>query len=111
MNWYKKAVVQINNYVAEYLTSLNTINKSDVIEANKTIIEVIGIEVNDILISKTMSTGQDKNYKVESINPDFSVNLLAMETQRKMPNVNLYDPAIKNVGGRKRKNLPRWEKI
>ena len=65
--------------------------------------------------------GPDKNYKVESINLPptnvgtledlntlrkrpayYSVNLLAIETQRRMPNVNLFNPM--------KQNQPSWRK-
>ena len=102
MNWYKKS--SMNSQLLSYLSLLDTRNKKNAEKANEIILRALNIQVGDILRSTAgMSSGIDKNYKVESINPDFSVNLLAMETSREMPNVKLYDFT--------KRNAPRWEKI
>lgn len=78
-------------------------------DANKMILEQLGgLKENDTLepiqgIQGSMS-GLDNKYTVISVNPDFTVNLLATVTQRQMPNSQLF-------GYDKRNNIvPRWKK-
>ena len=104
MNWYKKA--QLDPNLLYELGRLDTRGKADKVKANEIILRALNIQIGDILRGVGgggMSSGIDKNYKVLSINPDFSVNLFAMETKREMPNAALYD-FIKH-------NMPRWEKV
>ena len=99
MNWYKKAQIDINGQ----LSLLDTRTRADTLKANDLILKTLNIQIGDILRSKAgMSSGPDKNYEVKSINPNLSVNLLALETNRPMPNVNLFNPI--------KKNQPAWEK-
>lgn len=101
MNWYKKAEQSPDLFMQ--LSKLDTRVKQDKVKANELILRSLNINVGDILTSTTgMSSGVDKNYEVKSINPDFSVNLFATETQRPMDNVNLYNFS--------KMNRPAWEK-
>jgi hypothetical protein len=102
MNWYKKAQDNSSN-IPTQLSLLDTRGKKDKAKANEIILKFLNIKCGDILKSTTgMSSGIDKNYKVQSINQDFSVNLFAIESGREMSNVNLYDFA--------KHNMPAWEK-
>jgi hypothetical protein len=104
MNWYRQA--ETTNELLELLErlkNLDTRSQKNRMECNRLIIQALNIRTGDVLISTMgMSSGIDKNYKVESINPNFSLNLIAMETQRKIADADLFD-GLKN-------NKPGWVK-
>ena len=100
-NWYKLAN---NSDLLFQLSKLDTRSQVNKAKANELILKYLNVKVGDILTSLSgMSSGVDKNYEIKSINPDFSVNLLAIETQRPMNNVNLYNFS--------KQNRPAWTKI
>jgi len=102
MNWYKTALM--NTEIANQLSLLDTRGKADSAKANEIILKAMDIKVGDKLIHNAgMSSGKDKNYEVRSINPNFSINVLALETGRFMFNVNLFN-FLKH-------NQPIWEKV
>jgi len=79
-------------------------------QANKMVFDQLGgLNVNDILngvpnVAGSMHGSSDVNYQILSVNPDYTVNLLAIESHRQMPNACLY-------GMDKRQNIvPRWQK-
>jgi hypothetical protein len=92
------------------LSQIDTRTQKGRIDAGKIILNQLGgLKENDTLepipgIQGSMS-GIDNKYTVLSINPDFTVNLMAEVTQRQMPNTQLF-------GYDKRNNIvPRWKKL
>jgi hypothetical protein len=90
LNWYKLS--QLSQLSTEQPDTRSAQGRA---QAGKMILNQLGgLNIGDILIPATNVSGnmagRDNTYQVTKINPDFTVDLLAMETQRPMPNSQLY---------------------
>ena len=125
MNWYKRASLNPSQ--------IDTRTKYGQDDANKSVLDIIELNVGDNIESTAgMSNGPDKIYTVQKINMPpagytvetrkpfaqmnpkerqeyqarpayYSVDLLANETGRLMPNTTLYNP--------QKQNQPAWKKV
>ena len=83
-------------------------------QANKEVAQTLDLKEGDTItgvdgVHGNMSTGTDKTYRVDSINPDGTVNLTALESGRQMPDATLFGyDARQNVSrSGPRSNRPR----
>ncbi len=79
-------------------------------QANKEVAQTLDLKEGDTItgvdgVHGNMSTGTDKTYRVDSINPDGTVNLTALESGRQMPDATLFGyDARQNV-------VAKWSKV